>query len=224
MKKRTKEILELLDTLYQPDEKDFLAAQDPGQLLIATILSAQCTDARVNMVTKDLFVKYPDMQAFADARLEELEQDILPTGFYHSKARNIIGCAREVCGRFGGRVPSSIEDLTSLPGVGRKTANVIRGHIFQEPSIVVDTHVGRISRRLGLTAQTDPAKVEADLMKAVPKEYWIRINQQMITFGRNVCRSRSPKCEICQFHKYCTEYKNRTGDGPDTRKKPSGKE
>ena len=184
MTKRTREILDLLDKQYGTEYVCYLNHENPGQLLIATILSAQCTDARVNIVTKDLFVKYPDMEAFAKADLAELEQDIKPTGFYHNKAKNIIGCAKAICEKHGGQVPETLEELTALPGVGRKTANVIRGNIYHDPSIVVDTHVKRISRRLGLTAETDPEKVEYDLMKVLPKDHWILYNIQIITFGR----------------------------------------
>lgn len=173
------------------------------------MLSAQCTDARVNIVTKDLFVKYPDMQAFAKADLKELEQDIKPTGFYHNKAKNIIGCAQRICQVYGGEVPRSLEDLVSLPGVGRKTANVIRGNIFHEPSVVVDTHVKRISKRLGFTKEEDPEKIEQDLMKVLPKEHWILYNIQIITFGRQICFARSPKCEECFLTEYCKEYKEK---------------
>ncbi len=210
MKKRTAEILKILDERYGTDITTFLHAQDAGQLLIATILSAQCTDARVNLVTKDLFVKYPDMQAFADADLRELEQDIRSTGFYHNKAKNIIACAKMICERHGGEVPHTIEELTALPGVGRKTANVVRGNIFHEPSIVVDTHVKRISKRLGFTKETDPVKVEFDLMKELPEDHWILINLQLITFGREICQSRSPKCEQCFLTAYCKERGRRT--------------
>ena len=207
MKKRTGEILALLDRQYGTDLACFLEAADAGQLLIATILSAQCTDARVNLVTKDLFQKYPDMQAFAQADLYELEQDIRSTGFYHNKAKNIIGCASMICSRFGGVVPRTIGELTSLPGVGRKTANVVRGHIYREPSIVVDTHVKRIAKRLGFTKETDPVKVEFDLMKEIPEDHWILINLQLITFGREICTARSPKCESCFLKEYCKEKK-----------------
>ena len=209
MKKRTGEILTLLDKEYGTDLACFLEARDAGQLLIATILSAQCTDDRVNMVTKDLFRKYPDMCAFAEADLKELEQDIRSTGFYHNKAKNIIGCARMLMEKYDGEVPRTIEELTELPGVGRKTANVIRGNIFGEPSIVVDTHVGRIARRLGFTKEEDPTKVEFDLMKEIPEDHWILINLQLITFGRAICRARSPKCEDCFLTKYCRD-KDRT--------------
>ncbi len=209
MKKKTAEILRLLDEQYGTDLTCFLEAKDPGQLLIATILSAQCTDARVNLVTKDLFVKYPDMQAFADAELSELEQDIRSTGFYRNKAKNIIGCAKAICEKHGGVVPSSLEDLTALPGVGRKTANVVRGNIFHDPSIVVDTHVKRVAKRLGWTMSDDPVKVEFDLMKEIPKDHWILINLQLITLGRAICSSRSPKCESCFLREHCKEFKQR---------------
>jgi endonuclease-3 len=205
--KRINEILGVLDERYGTDLYAYLHHQNAGQLLIATILSAQCTDARVNIVTRDLFRKYPNLQAFADADLKELEQDIKPCGFYHSKAQHIIGCARMICRKFGGEVPSSIEDLTSLPGVGRKTANVIRGNIFGEPSVVVDTHVKRISYRLGLTDQKDPEKVEYDLMKVLPKDHWILWNLHIITFGREICFAQHPKCWDCPLISYCREPK-----------------
>lgn len=207
--KRTKEILALLDEKYTREYKCYLNYENPGQLLIATMLSAQCTDARVNVVTKDLFQKYDTMEKFAQADLRELEQDIKPTGFYHNKAKNIIGCAQRLVNEYGGEVPSDLEALVSLPGVGRKTANVIRGNIFHEPSVVVDTHVKRISRRLGLTREEDPVKIEMDLMKVLPKEHWILYNIQIITFGRQICFARSPKCEECFLTKYCSEYKKR---------------
>lgn len=205
--KRTKEILELLDNAYGTDYRIYLHHDNPGQLLIATILSAQCTDARVNMVTKDLFVKYPDMEAFARADLSELEADIKSTGFYHNKAKNIILAARKICDEYGGEVPRTLEALTGLPGVGRKTANVIRGNVFHEPSIVVDTHVKRISKRLGLTKEEDPVKVEFALMQVLPEDHWILYNIQIITFGRAICFARNPKCTECFLTKYCNEYK-----------------
>ncbi|MEG0108224.1 MAG: endonuclease III [Lachnospiraceae bacterium] len=207
MKKRTKEILEILDEQYGTDYKCYLNHETPWQLLIATMLSAQCTDARVNIVTKDLFQKYQSVAAFANADLKELEQDIKSTGFYHNKAKNIIGCMKKLLETYDGEVPRSIEALTSLDGVGRKTANVIRGNIYQDPSVVVDTHVKRISKRLGLTKLEDPEKVEQDLMKELPKDHWILYNIQIITFGRSICKSRNPKCEDCFLQKYCKEYK-----------------
>lgn len=207
MKKRTREILEILDEQYGREYICYLNHNSPWQLLIATMLSAQCTDARVNIVTKDLFQKYDSVEKFANADLKELEQDIKPTGFYHNKAKNIIACTKALVERFDGEVPSSLEELTSLAGVGRKTANVIRGNIFHEPSVVVDTHVKRISKRLGFTKNDDPDKVEQDLMKELPKDHWILYNIQIITFGRSICTARSPKCGECFLQKYCKEYK-----------------
>ena len=207
MKKRTKEILAILDEQYGREYVCYLNYETPWQLLIATMLSAQCTDARVNIVTADLFQKYDTLEKFANADLKELEQDIKPTGFYHNKAKNIIACTRDLLYRFGGEVPRSLEDLTSLAGVGRKTANVIRGNIYHDPSVVVDTHVKRISRRLGLTKNEDPEKIETDLMKELPKDHWILYNIQIITFGRSICTGRSPKCEQCFLQKYCKEFK-----------------
>lgn len=207
MKKRTKEILAILDKQYGREYVCYLNHENPLQLLIATMLSAQCTDARVNIVTKELFRKYDSVEKFAFADLEELEQDIKSTGFYHNKAKNIIACTRALVERYDGEVPSGIEELTSLAGVGRKTANVIRGNIFHDPSIVVDTHVKRISKRLGLTNHEDPEKVEQDLMKELPKEHWILYNIQIITFGRTICTARSPKCGECFLQNYCKQYK-----------------
>ena len=203
MKKRTKEILNRLDEAYGREYRCYLNHDNAWQLLIAVIMSAQCTDARVNLVTKDLFRKYDTLEKFALAEIEELEQDIHSIGFYHNKARNIILCARKLVEEFGGQVPKSLEELTSLPGVGRKTANVIRGNIYDEPSVVVDTHVKRISRRLGLTKEEDPVKVEFDLMKALPKEHWILYNIQIITLGRSICTARSPKCSECFLSDLC---------------------
>ena len=205
MKKRTGEILELLDEKYGTEFICYLNYETPWQLLIATMLSAQCTDARLNIVTKDLFRKYKSVEAFADADLKELEQDIKPTGFYHNKAKNIIACMKDIRDKYNGEVPSELEDLLSLAGVGRKTANVIRGNIYHEPSIVVDTHVKRISNRLGLTKETDPEKIEHDLEKVLPKDHWILFNIQIITFGRQICFARSPKCEECFLQEFCRE-------------------
>jgi len=209
MTRRTGEILELLDQEYTTEYKCYLNYETPWQLLIATMLSAQCTDARVNMVTKDLFVKYPTVEAFANADLKELEKDIHSTGFYHNKAKNIIACTRELLEKYDGEVPNDLEALTGLAGVGRKTANVIRGNIFHEPSVVVDTHVKRISRRLGLTKEEDPVKIEFDLMKKLPKDHWILYNIQIIAFGRQICFARNPDCENCFLTKYCQEHKGK---------------
>ncbi len=203
MGKRTNEILKRLEQEYGTEYRCYLNHETNWQLLIAVILSAQCTDARVNIVTKDLFQKYDTLEKFANADLEELEQDIHSIGFYHNKAKNIIACAKKLVEEFDGEVPSALEDLTSLAGVGRKTANVIRGNIYHEPSIVVDTHVKRISKRLGFTKNDDPLKVEMDLMKALPKDHWILYNIQIITFGRSICIARSPKCENCFLMDLC---------------------
>ena len=203
MTKRTKEILDLLDRQYGTEYVCYLNYETPWQLLIATILSAQCTDARVNIVTKTLFRKYDTLEKFASAKLEELEQDIKPTGFYHNKAKNIIACTRRLVDVYGGEVPKDLDALTSLAGVGRKTANVIRGNIYHEPSVVVDTHVKRISGKLGLTKEEDPVKIEYDLMKKLPKDHWILWNIHIITFGRTICTARNPKCQECFLTGYC---------------------
>lgn len=203
MNKRTQAILAALDARYGTDVFCHLHYETPWQLLIATILSAQCTDARVNMVTKDLFRKYQSIEAFASADLAELEEDIRSTGFYHNKAKNIIACCQKLHFEYRDEVPSSMEELTGLAGVGRKTANVVRGHIFHEPSVVVDTHVKRISRRLGFTKEEDPVKIEFDLMKKIPKDHWILYNMQIISFGREICKAPTPKCEECFLQEYC---------------------
>ena len=200
---RIQKILECLDREYTTEYRCYLNYTEPWQLLIATILSAQCTDARVNIVTKDLFQKYPTLEAFAGADLAELEQDIHSTGFYKNKAKNIIACAIRLLEVYGGELPRDIEDLTSLAGVGRKTANVIRGNIYHEPSIVVDTHVKRISRKLKLTKEEDPVKIEMELMKVLPKDHWILYNIHIIQLGRTICTARNPKCDQCFLREYC---------------------
>jgi len=197
------EILCLLDKYYSTEYKCYLNYNTPWQLLIATILSAQCTDARVNIVTKDLFVKYPTLQAFANADANVLEQDIHSTGFYKNKAKNIIACAKELLECHHGEVPEDIDALTHLAGVGRKTANVIRGNIYHIPSVVVDTHVKRISRKLGLTVEEDPEKIETDLMQALPKDHWILWNIQIIAHGRGICTARNPDCKACFLRHLC---------------------
>lgn len=206
---RVKEILDRLDKAYGTEYRCYLNHDNAWQLLIATMLSAQCTDARVNIVTKDLFVKYPDVESFAGADLKELEQDIHSTGFYHNKAKNIIACCKQLLERHGGEVPGSIEELTALAGVGRKTANVIRGNIFHEPSVVVDTHVKRISKKLGLTKEDDPVKIEFELMKVLPKDHWILYNIHIITLGRTICKAPTPSCEQCFLKDVCKEYEKK---------------
>ena len=220
-KERIENILKLLDERYGTDIICYLDHENAWQLLIATILSAQCTDARVNVVTKDLFRKYPGVEYFARADLKELEQDIRSTGFYHNKAKNIIACCQDLVEKFGGEVPESIEALTSLAGVGRKTANVIRGNIYNEPSIVVDTHVKRISNRLGLTKEEHPVKVEYDLMKVLPKDHWILYNLQIIALGREICKAPTAKCDACFLTEFCPYYKKNSGK-KTTNKKTEG--
>lgn len=202
-KERINEILKQLDVHYPDKKKCYLNYSSPFELLVATILSAQCTDSRVNMVTEKLFKKYKGPEDFARADLKELENDIHSTGFYHNKAKNIKETAGIILEKYAGEVPSDMEALTALPGVGRKTANVIRGNIYEIPSIVVDTHVGRVSRRLGLTESEDPARVEKDLEKALPKERWILWNIQIIALGREICRARKPECRQCFLAPYC---------------------
>lgn len=204
---RVRRILALLDKEYGTEYRCFLNYETPWQLLIAVMLSAQCTDARVNLVTADLFQKYDTLEKFANADLKELEQDIHSTGFYHNKAKNIISCTKTLVEKHGGQVPETIEELTALAGVGRKTANVIRGNIYNEPSIVVDTHVKRISRKLGLTTEEDPEKIEYALMKVLPKEHWILWNIHIITLGRTICTARKPDCGSCFLREECPEGK-----------------
>ncbi len=201
--KKVVSILEKLDKEYGTEYRCYLDHDSAWQLLIATILSAQCTDARVNIVTKDLFKKYPNVEAFAKADQKELEQDIKPTGFYHNKAANIIACCKILMEKHGGNVPDDIDELTALPGVGRKTANVIRGNIYNIPSIVVDTHVKRISYKLGITKETDPVKIEYDLMKKIPKDHWILWNIHIIRLGRTICKAIKPDCENCFLKDNC---------------------
>ena len=200
---RIERILKALDREYGTEYRCYLNHETPWQLLIAVIMSAQCTDARVNLVTEDLFKKYDTLEKFAAADLKELEKDIHSTGFYHMKAKNIIACCKDLVGKFGGQVPAAMEELTSLAGVGRKTANVIRGNIYNEPSIVVDTHVKRISRKLGLTKAEDPEKIEYDLMKILPKDHWILWNIHIITLGRTICIARRPRCGECFLRDDC---------------------
>ena len=203
---RIQAILAELDRQYGTEYRCYLNYETPWQLLFATIMSAQCTDERVNIVTKDLYVKYKTLEDFANADLKELEQDIHSTGFYHNKAKNIIACAQVLIEKYDGEVPSGIEELTSLPGVGRKTANVIRGNIYHIDSIVVDTHVKRISKKLGITEEDDPEKVEFDLMEKLPRDHWILYNIHIITLGRSICKAPTPKCEECFLKELCPSY------------------
>lgn len=202
-KQHVRKLLSILDENYPKDVICFLDHTTPYELLIATILSAQCTDARVNSVTQDLFARYTTLEAFASAELKEMESYVKSTGFYRTKAKNIIACCQRLISEYGGEVPSDIDKLTTLAGVGRKTANVILSNIYHIPSIVVDTHVKRITMRWGLTESEDPTAIEYDLIEILPKDHWIRYNTQVIAHGRAICRARSPKCEECFFLTYC---------------------
>jgi endonuclease-3 len=207
-KERIKAILPILKKTY-PEAKTALEHSNPLELLIATILSAQCTDERVNKVTKTVFKKYKTAKDWADAPLEEIEQDIKSTGFYHNKAINIKSACQKIVKEFGGEVPNTMEKLLTLNGVGRKTANVVLGNVFGIPGIVCDTHVIRLSRRLQLSANTDDAeKLEYDLMEIVPKQDWILFSHLLIFHGRNVCKARKPNCDNCVMVKYCPAANN----------------
>jgi endonuclease-3 len=200
---RAAAILERLRAAY-PDARCSLDFANPLQLLIATILAAQCTDERVNRVTPALFARYPDAAAFVAAPIEELEEAIRPTGFYRNKARHIQGACRMIMEDYDGRVPSTMEGLLRLPGVARKTANVVLGNGFGTVvGVVVDTHVGRISRKLGLTAHQDPEKVEADLMRALPRAEWLDFTHRLIDHGRAVCTAPRPRCGACTLADLC---------------------
>ena len=201
-KEKVKEIIKIFDELYR-DAQCTLDYENPLQLLISTQLAAQCTDARVNVVTKTLFKKYKDARDFANADLKELEQDIKPTGFYHNKAKNIKETCKIIVEKFGGKVPDNMEDLLTLPGVGRKTANVILGDAFGIPGIVVDTHAKRHSNRIGLVNTGDPKKIEFELMEIVPKEKWSLFCHQLVYHGRAVCKARKPECDKCAIIDYC---------------------
>jgi endonuclease-3 len=192
----------ILKTLY-PGKFEGLDYKDRLQLLIATILSAQCTDARVNLVTPALFARYHTARDFSECRILELEKLIKSTGFYRNKAKNIRACCAAIVERFGGDVPNNLDDLVSLPGIGRKTANVVLGHGFGTPGIAVDTHVRRLSRRLGLTRHRDPHKIELVLMKLVPQDEWTDFSHRLITHGRKVCHARNPRCGSCPLASLC---------------------
>ncbi len=195
-------IVRKLAQLY-PEAPCALDYANPLQLLVATILSAQCTDERVNRVTPALFERYPDAAAFATAEPAELEKIIQSTGFFRNKAKNIIACCRQLVELHGGEVPQTMEELVPLPGVGRKTANVLLGNAFDVPGIPVDTHVGRLSHRMGLTEHADPVKIERDLMALLPRKEWTMFGHRMIYHGRQVCHARKPTCEECTLAKLC---------------------
>lgn len=201
-KERVEKIRALLDAAY-PDVKCSLNYSTPLEMLIATQLSAQCTDARVNIVTKPLFEKYKNVEDFASADYEELCEYIKSAGFYRNKAKNIILCCQRIIDVYGGEVPDTMEDLTSLAGTGRKTANLVLGDIFGKPAVVVDTHCKRIAKRIGLTTNDDPTKVEMDLKKIVPPDYQLRMCHQFVAHGRAVCIARNPKCGVCPIAEVC---------------------
>jgi len=200
---RAREIYDRLATHY-PDAHCALDFKSPFQLLIATILSAQCTDKRVNMVTPALFKRYRTPAALAVAKPEELEEMIKSTGFFRNKTKSLLGMSNAVADQHGGRIPDTMDELVKLPGVGRKTANVVLGNAYDKnEGVVVDTHVGRVSKRLGLTRQTDPVKVEQDLMKLFPKDRWTMLSHLLIEHGRRICEARRPKCESCFLSDIC---------------------
>jgi endonuclease-3 len=205
--RRVRKILPLLKKAY-PDAKTALDYKNPLELLIATILSAQCTDVRVNIVTKDLFKKYRTAQDWADADLKQIEVDIKSTGFYHNKAVSIKGACTKLIKDFGGKVPDSLDELVSLPGVGRKTANVVLGSAFGQPAITCDTHVIRLARRLGLSENSDAVKLEFDLADIVPAGDWTLFSNLLIFHGRNICKARKPDCPSCPVAHYCPSANN----------------
>ena len=186
-----------------PDTLCSLEEKEPYRLLIAVRLSAQCTDARVNLVTPVLFERFPTLESLAFADVAEVKEIVHPCGFFRAKANDIVAMSRMLIEKYDSKVPDTIEELVKLPGVGRKTANVIRGNIYHEPSVVVDTHVKRISKKLGFTKEDDPVKIEYDLMKVLPKDHWILYNIQIITLGRSICTARNPKCTECFLSDLC---------------------
>lgn len=198
-------IKEIFDRVYA-DAKCSLDYTEPYQLLIAVVLSAQCTDKRVNIVTQTLFDKYKTLKDFADADIDELAEAVKPCGFYKTKSRNIKALAQKIIEEYGGKIPDTMEELTALPGVGRKTANLILGDVYGKPALVIDTHAIRLTGRIGLTKETDPKKIEFDLKKFVPDDYSIHFCHQLVWHGRAICTARSPKCEICPITMLCRYY------------------
>jgi endonuclease-3 len=198
-------IYRILSKRY-PSVRCELEFKNPLQLLVATVLSAQCTDKRVNVVTPALFKRYKTVEDFAGANMRELQGLIKSTGFYRAKAKNVKGLATKIVTEHNGKVPNNLEELVKLPGVGRKTANVVLGHAFDTPGITVDTHFGRLSRRFGWTKQTDPVKVEFDVMELIPQKEWTNLSQRMIWHGRRICHSRKPACGACPLAKLCPSY------------------
>lgn len=210
----SKAILRILMSHY-PDARCELDFNSPLELLVATILSAQCTDKRVNQVTQSLFKKYRTVDDYANANLEDIETIIQPTGFFRNKAKSIHAMARTVRETFNGEIPDNLEDLITLPGVGRKTANVVLGNAFDTPGLTVDTHFGRLVRRFGWTKETDPVKVEFEVMKIVPKKDWTKLSHVLIWHGRRYCHARKPACGACPIAKHCPSF----GEGPIDKEK-----
>lgn len=211
------EVFKRLNREY-PDSACSLNHRNPLQLLISTILSAQCTDKQVNKITPALFAKYKTARDFAEADLNELKKLIKPAGFYNNKARTIKETMKIIHEKYNGKIPKTLEELTRLPGVGRKTANVVLGDAFGVPGIVVDTHVKRLSKRIGLTDNNDPVKIEFDLMKVFPRETWIKLGHLMIDHGRKICNARNPKCEICVLKELCNYYLFTRGEKSENRR------
>lgn len=203
--RRARRINRLLGETY-PDARAELDFRTPLELLVATVLSAQTTDVRVNQTTPELFVMYPDAQAYAEANPEELEEILRPLGFFRAKSRAVIGLGKALVERFDGEVPRRLKDLVTLPGVGRKTANVVLGNAFGVPGITVDTHFGRLSRRLGLTTEEDPVKVEAEVGELFPKKEWTMLSHHLVWHGRRVCLARTPACGACSIKHLCPSY------------------
>jgi endonuclease-3 len=206
-KDRIVKIIKFLEKKY-PTRRTALAFESPLQILIATILAAQCTDARVNQITPGLFKKYPTAEAFAGTDRAELEMEIRPTGFFRNKAKSIIGATQKIVTDFGGRVPDTMAELITLPGVARKTANIVLSSGYgKAEGIAVDTHVRRLSGRLGLSKQRDPEKIELDLLAIVPKKHWLEFNYMLVNYGRDVCQARKPKCPECVIKHICPSVK-----------------
>lgn len=206
-RKKAEAILKRLDALY-PDARCSLNYENAFQLLVATILSAQCTDERVNHVTPSFFQRFPTPQAVAQAPVEDIEKLIRTAGLYRNKARNIQNACRMLVDRYGGSIPGTLEELVQLPGVGRKSAAVILGNAFGQPAFPVDTHVARVSRRLGLSDKSDPLRIERDLCDLFPRESWVRLSHQLIQHGRRVCRARQPLCGTCALQSLCDFFQN----------------
>ena len=205
---RANGVMDIFDKTY-PDVQCTLNYSTPIEMLIATQLSAQCTDARVNIVTETLFKKYTSVEDFANANQSELEEDIKSTGFYKNKAKNIIACCKRIIEVYNGQVPDTMEDLLTLAGTGRKTANLVLGDIFNKPAVVVDTHCIRLSNKIGLTSQKDPVKIEFELKKLIPPERQLKLCHQFVNHGRLRCKARNPDCENCEIKEFCKSNKTK---------------